>query len=357
MKKYIILVAIASMMFSCSQEKIPDQKIEDIRNTFSLEKQEVRKTMQLPAELLPYEQAEINAKVEGYVQKLLVDIGDQVKKGELLLVLEAPEVIAQYAEASAKYQEAEANYLASKDRYERIQRAANNEGVIAQSELINTKNRMLADSSAMVSAQATERAFGQLQAYLSLRAPFDGIITNRMVDIGDYVGTGNGMLVKIERPDILRLRVHVPEAYVNSIPSADSITFTTESVYDRSFTAKLARKSGSIDRDTRTELWEYEYQNEMGALKPGMFTMATLQLNRPTPTFVVPPSALVTTLEQKFVIRIKDGKAEWVDVRDGISQGDGVEIFGNLNEGDIILSRGSEELKPGTMVKTKIAEK
>lgn len=355
--KKIIILAIAYLSVSCNQEKPSEQKGEDVKNAFSLKKQEVSKTMQLPSELLPYEQAEIYAKVEGYVQKLLVDIGDKVKKGDLLLVLEAPEVVAKYAEASAKYQGAEATYLASRDKYERIGRAAKNQGVIAESEVVRTRNRMRADSAAMVSVQSTASAYGQLQAYLSIRAPFDGTITKRWVDVGDFVGhTGNGTLLTLERPDKLRLRVHVPESYVNSVPSGDSISFTTESVNGRSFTAKLARKSGSIDRDTRTELWEYEYANRSGELKPGMYAMATLELSRPSASFVVPFPAIVTTLERKFVTRVKDGKVEWVDVREGISRADGVEIFGNLDEGDILLARGSEELKPGTEVKTKIME-
>lgn len=357
MKKYIVLATIAFTLSSCNQKKPTEREEKDVKNAFSLKKQEVSKTMQLPSELLPYEQAEIKAKVEGYVQRLMVDIGDSVNKGDLLLVLEAPEVMARYAEANAKYQEAGATYQASKDRYERIARAAKNKGVIAESEVVNTRNRMQADSAAMVSARSTAQAYGQLQAYLSIRAPFDGIITKRSVDVGDFVGTtGNGTLLTMERPDKLRLRVHVPESYVNSLPSTDSISFTTESINNRSFMAKLARKSGSIDRDTRTELWEYEYLNKSGELKPGMYAMATLQINRPSPSFVVPSPAMVTTLERKIVIRITDGKAEWVDVREGISITDGVEIFGNLNEGDILLARGSEELRPGTEVKTKMIE-
>jgi RND family efflux transporter MFP subunit len=356
MKKNLVIPTLL-LMLSCTHEKPVEQKTEDIKNAFILKKQEVSKRMQLPAELLPYEQAEINAKVEGYVQKLLVDIGDDVKKGDLLLVLDAPEVIAQFAETNAKYQEAEANYMSSKDKYERIARASINQGVIAESEVINTHNRMLADSSAMVSARSVARAYSQLQAYLSIRAPFDGIVTKRLVDVGDFVGaSGNSALLTIESSDKLRIRVHVPESYVNSVPSGEGISFTTESVNNKSFTAKLARKSGSIDRDTRTELWEYEYQNPSSELKPGMYAMVTLHLNRPSASFVVPFPAMVTTLEKKFVIRVKEGKAEWVDVQEGISQSEGVEIFGNLNEGDILLARGSEELKPGTEVKTKMIE-
>lgn len=150
--------------------------------------------------------------------------------------------------------------------------------------------------------------------------------------------------------------MHVPETYVTSVPAGDSISFTTESVYDKVFSAILARKSGSIDPGTRTELWEYEYENHAGELKPGMYAVASLELKRPTSTFMVPHPALVTSLEKKFVVRIKDGKAEWVDVREGISNENNVEIFGDLDEGDILLNRGSEELKPGTAVNTREIE-
>lgn len=357
MKNYLLIPAALLLAFSCTKENPTEQKVEDLKNAFALKKQVVSKTIQLPAELLPFEIAEINAKVDGYVQKLLVDIGDVVKKGDLLLVIDAPEVTAQNAEAKAKYQQAETNFLASKDKFERIKKASKNQGVISESELITTRNTMFADSAAMVSAQATAQAYNQLQAYLSIRAPFNGIITKRLVDVGDFVGTnGNSTLFTIERPDILRLRIHVPESYVNSVPVGDSISFTTSSVPDRSFTAKLARKSGSIDRETRTELWEYEYQNQSGELMPFMYATATMQFIRPSASFVIPFPAMVTTLEKKFVIRIKEGKAEWVDVQAGFSKADEVEIFGDLNEGDILLARGSEELKPGTVVKTKMPE-
>ncbi|MDR7132672.1 RND family efflux transporter MFP subunit [Algoriphagus sp. 4150] len=355
MNRLILVSVIAALFFSCAEEKKQGQVLDDAKNAFSLRKQEVSKAMQLPAELLPYERAEINAKVQGFVQRILVDIGDKVKKGDLLIVLDAPEVIAQYAETNARTQEAEANFSASKDTYERIQRAAKNEGVVSESEVISTRNRMLADSAAMVSYQSIARASSQLQAYLSIRAPFDGVITKRLVDVGDFVGTvGKSSMLTIERPDKLRLRIYVQESFVNSVPTLDSITFTSESVNDKSFSAKLARKSGSIDPDTRTELWEYEYQNQSGHLKPGMYAMATLELSRPASSFVVPPAAIATTLERKFVIRVTDGKAEWIDVREGISKKDGIEIFGNLNEGDVLLARASEELKSGTEVKTKI---
>ncbi|MBR9998949.1 MAG: efflux RND transporter periplasmic adaptor subunit, partial [Cyclobacteriaceae bacterium] len=128
------------------------------------------------------------------------------------------------------------------------------------------------------------------------------------------------------------------------------ITFTTESVADKVFSAKLARKSGRIDQETRTELWEYEFNNNTADLMPGMYAVAQLNLNRPSRSFVVPYSTVVTSLEKKFVIRISDNRAEWAEVREGIPLENGIEIFGDLNEGDVLLTTGSEEIKPGTAI-------
>jgi membrane fusion protein, multidrug efflux system len=357
MKKLVTLFLIPTLLLSCVRERKSESQVEDIKNAFLLTRQEVSKMMSLPIEILPYERVELNAKVEGYVEKVLVDIGDRVHKGAVLVVLDAPELAARYAEASAKYYEAEAMFNASTDKYQRIRKASAQQGVIAEAELINSHNQMLADSASLISARSTAQAFQQLLAYLSIRAPFDGIVTERLIDPGDLVGSsGRTNLLTVERPDILRLRVFIPESYVNSVPARNELTFTTDAVNGEVFRAVLTRKSGSIDRDTRTELWEYEFDNRNGILKSGMFAMAEIELKRPESSFVVPYPAVVTTLEKKFVIRINDGLAEWVDVRDGIDTGQGIEIFGKLYETDTILARGSEELQPGTSVKTKIID-
>jgi membrane fusion protein, multidrug efflux system len=365
MKRIFFIPAIAVLLFtaSCAREaknetresKGEAQKAEDVKDAFILEKQEVGLNLDLPAELLAYERAEIHAKVDGYVQSVLADIGDLVKKGQVLARLDAPEMAAQYAEASAKYDEAQAKLLASQDNFERIRRAAQQQGVVAEAELSNAKNRMLGDSAALLSAKSTMEAYGQLQEYLTIRAPFNGQVTTRFVDQGDFTGNAEkSTLFTVENPRKLRLRVHVPESYVSSIPAKETLSFTVDAALNKTFSASLARKSGAISRDTRTELWEYEFDNQSGELKPGMYTMAELHLNRTNNSFVVPLPAVVTSMEKKFVVRIKNGETEWVDVREGISMENGKEVFGDLQEGDTMLVRGTDEIKPGTKVKIKL---
>jgi RND family efflux transporter MFP subunit len=203
---------------------------------------------------------------------------------------------------------------------------------------------------------SSANAYKQLQDYLVLRAPFSGVITNRYVDQGDLVGaTGtNGPLLVLERVDILRLRVPVPEEFVSGVPADQEIDFTADAALGKNFGARLSRKSGRIDPVTRTEIWEYEFINSADDLKPGMYAMADLRLNREEPSFIVPFTAVVTTLEKRFIVRVRNGRTEWVDVRQGISMGEGLEVFGDLSEGDTILVRGSEEIRPGTELKIKI---
>ncbi|MGY6521937.1 MAG: efflux RND transporter periplasmic adaptor subunit [Mongoliitalea sp.] len=348
---YHFLLGVALFQFSCSSGEQQTSEAEDIRSAFKLSKEAIETELKLPAELLPYEKADIHTKLDAYVQRVWVDIGDKVKKGQVLLSLDAPEIKSKTAEAEAKLVEAEAKYRASEDRYKRLLNASKTEGAISEGDLISVRNAFHADSAFWEAAKLMARSFREQQDYLSIRAAFDGIVTSRNVDAGDFVNQNQSRtLLTVERPDRLRLRVHVPEAYVQTTTQSEQLYFTTDGLSNQRLEAQLARKSGSINPQTRTEIWEYEFDNQEGILKPGMYTMAALILNRAEESFVVPSAAVATTLEKKFVIRIKDGVMEWVDVRTGISKNGKTEIFGELNSGDVLLSRASDELKQGQKI-------
>jgi RND family efflux transporter MFP subunit len=354
-KTIIISTSILTFfLISCSRGSQEVKKAEDIKNGFILNKKSITKTINLPSELLAYERAELNAKVNAYIKQVLVDIGDKVRKDQVLVLLEAPELVSQSAQSDARIHEAEARYNASLDHYERIKMAYGQPGAVSESEFNTVKNQMIADSASLVSVKSSAQSYRQLQDYLAIRAPFNGIVTERIVDVGDFTGnSGSSVLMVIERPDILRLRIYVPELYVGNVPLSDSLSFTVDAIENKTFTAMLARKSGSINPDTHTELWEYEFKNTAEELKPGMYANAVLKLARRERTFVVPLSAVVTSLEGKFVVRISNGLAEWVDVRVGIALENETEVFGNLKEGDIILNRGTDEIKQGTRIEVK----
>lgn len=349
----IILASTVLFISSCDSGKKESSSaiIADSVEVFALRKEAVSKTFSLPAELLPWERAEVYAKVEGYVRELKVDIGDRVRKNDVLVVLDAPEVTANYAKSSADLQAAQSKYRTSLDVYKRTVSAGKEKGAVSDSELERVKNQMLSDSASYEAARSGANAYAQLKNYLIIRAAFDGVVTQRNIDPGTLVGKEQKPMIVLENVSKLRLRVAVPEAYTSAMPESTTISFTVDAQPSKKYSATLARKSNQIDEKTRTELWEFEVANANKELKSGMYGNASFSLKREQSSFVIPFSALVTNQERNFVIRVKDGKTEWVDVRNGISTKDKIEIFGALDEGDHLISRANDEIKPDTEMK------
>jgi RND family efflux transporter MFP subunit len=213
---------------------------------------------------------------------------------------------------------------------------------------------MAADSAAYEALRQQSKAYKEVSGYLYITAPFDGIIIARKADPGALV-SGNSMLLTVQDNTILRLRVSVPETYVAAATGKRDLSFAIDAYPQQRFTGALTRKTGTIDPVTRTELWEYDVNNRQQLLKAGAFVYARLNLERGTPTLILPPSAVVTTLERKFVIRVQESKAQWVDVRQGMTTDKGVEVFGDLHPGDTLLTKATDERKPGATAYWKLA--
>jgi membrane fusion protein, multidrug efflux system len=316
---------------------------------FLLTQKKVEKTIELPAELLPYEETELFAKVQGYVKEVRVDIGDMVTKGQILAVIMAPEVDTRYAEFQTSLLAAKAKYNASKDNYERLWKAsrASSPGIVAPVDLEKNRQQMLADSASYAAAEKLAQSYKEVSGYLLLKAPFDGVITARKADPGNLAGTNTPVLT-IQDNKLLRLRVAVPEIYISSQPVSDTVQFKIDAFPEKLFKANLTRKTETIDPNTRTEIWEYDFTNQHKQLKAGAFAYVQLKISRKSPSFVVPATAIATTQEKRFTIRIRESKTEWVDIRQGITLENGIEIFGNLSPGDTLVTRASDERKPGS---------
>ena len=355
MNRFAAFFLLAGILLSCSEKKETSSKPAgseqaDSVKVFALKRDSVSKALKLPAELHPWERTEIYAKVEGYVKELKVDIGDKVRKNDVLLILDAPEVTANYAKASADLQAARAKYHTSRDTYKRYVIASKEKGAISDNEMERTRNQMLTDSANYVGAQSGASAYNQLQNYLVIRSAFDGIVTQRNVDPGTLVGKTERPLIVVENLSKLRLRVSVPEAYTAAIPTTESVQFTVDAQPSKKYSGKLSGKSNQIDKNTRTELWEFETSNANLELKSGMYGSVNFTVLRNGASFVVPYSAVVTNLERTFIIRVTGTQTEWVDVRTGINMRDNIEIFGDLNEGDQLVFRANDEIKPGKTV-------
>ena len=327
----------------------------DTAPVFLLRTDTLKKAVELPGELIPYLQTDLYAKVQGYVQAMKADIGDKVRKGQTLAVLDAPEVNTQFAQSMAALQAAKAKLTTSTDNYNRLYRASQSPspGIVAPVDLENSRNQMLADSASWEALRQQSKAYKEVSGYLYLSAPFDGVITARKADPGALVNA-NSMLLTVQDNNTLRLRIAVPEVYVSAAGNNKNLQFSVDAYPEQRFNGLLTRKTETIDPVTRTELWEFAVENSKHLLKAGTFVFAKITLGRSTPSFVLPPSAIATTLERKFVIRVKDGKARWIDVRQGMTTDAGIEVFGDLTAGDTLLMKASDERKPGTQAYWKL---
>jgi len=325
----------------------------------------VSRTVELPGELLPFLIVSLHAKVPSYVDRVLVDRGSVVKHGDLLAELSAPELTAQIAEAESKVQAAEADHsqaeaqlAAAESTYDRTKTAAQTPGAIAGNELILAEKqrdaaRALLNSRQQASraAEAAVHAVQDLEAYLKITAPFDGVVTDRLVHPGALVGPGNdAVLLVIQQVSHLRLVVPVPEEYVSGIPSGASVPFQVPAWPEQTYSGIVARISHALDQKTRTMNVELDVMNRDGSLAPGMYPAVKWPVRRPRPSLFVPKTSVVTTTERTFVIRDQSGRAEWVDVRKGASDGDVVEVLGNLKPGDRVLRRAIDEIRDGTPI-------
>jgi RND family efflux transporter MFP subunit len=326
----------------------------------------VERTVRLPGEFLPYESVEIRARVPGYVEQVLVDRGSIVRKGELLAVLTAPEMSAQLAEAESREQaavsqrtEAEARQAAAQATYDRLKDAAKTAGAVSGNELDQAAKAadgaqaaVAAAQSAVKAAHASVQSLRDLQAYLQVTAPFGGVITDRYMHPGALAGPTTGPLLKLDNNARLRLVVAVPEADAGGIVPRARVSFTVPAFPGRSFQGTVARNSRSMDPKTRTMAVELDVANPGAVLAPGMFPDVDWPV-RQSAALLVPPIAVASNTERVFVIRVRNGTAEWVNVRRGAAVGDQVEVYGPLSNGDEVVKRASDEIRDGSRLAVK----
>lgn len=330
-------------------------------------------TVRLPGELQPYEVVAIYPKVTAFVDSISVDRGSVVKSGQLMARLVAPELAAQRAEAQSKLQSAEAQRLEAEARlasdqgtYQRLKTASATPGVVAGNDLEvaqkaveGDRARVDATRESAQAAKAALKSITEIEGYLQVRAPFDGVVTERNVHPGALVGPAGASgaqapIVRVEKTNRLRLVVPVPEKYVAGMVNGAKVEFTVPAFPDQTFSGTVARIAHSVDVKTRTMPVELDVLNTGGRLASGMFPEVLWPVRRLTPTLFVPSSAVARTTEATFVVRIRGGVAEWVSVQTGETDGKLMEVFGDLKEGDTIAVRGTDELRPGTQVVPKV---
>jgi membrane fusion protein, multidrug efflux system len=335
----------------------------------------VERQVRLPGELLPYLSVPIHAKVAGFVDRVEVDRGSVVKKGQVLATLVAPEMETQIAEAESKKQaveleraEAAAKLASAQSTYESLKAASATPGVVAGNDLIVAEKNVEAAQAlvnayegSIKAAQASVQSLKALERYLTIDSPFDGIIIERTVHPGTLVGPSSGMgaqpMLRLEQVNRLRLVVAVPETQVGGIVKNAHVPFTVPSFPGETFYGVVSRIAHALDQKTRTMAVELDVANPRLRLASGMYPEVLWPVRQSRPALLVPPTSIVTTTERAFVIRIDSDVAKWVSVTRGPSVGDLVEVYGPLQEGDLVVRRGSDELREGTTVKISVASR
>lgn len=352
-KQGFFLIAVLGFA-SCSEKKeikTTEKKVEKSVHSYeTTEIQFINPTYQIsvPGELKPYESGHIFAKIPGFIRKIYVDRGSVVSKGQLLAVLEAPEMNQDYLSDKSSEQKMYTDYLYSKQAYERLQDAAKTKGAVADIELDRARSIMQSSKSAYEGSKAGTGRSSQMNQYLRITAPFSGVIMERSLSVGALVGPNSGVpIFSIAQKNKLRLTVSLPEKHAASVNNGMNATFTVNSIPGKVFDAHLSRNSGMINQDNRSLSLEFDIENTNSILKGGEYGQVQLNLKRISPTYFVPEKSVLQTQSGTFVMTYNNNEVKRVPVKEGISYNSMTEVFGLFSPHDKILKKPSEEIEEG----------
>lgn len=386
---------------SNSPKSISSEKTQDTVLVVKAQFSQLRNKIVVPGELLAYQDVPIHAKVEGFISWIGVDRGSWVKKGQKMMTIYCPELLEKIDEASAKLSAAQAVVTRARSTlqnekaqlleeqakldadqltYTRLVEAARTPGAIAQNDVdiaektvegdrgrVQAGNAAISAAEAVIVAEqrnvlAAQRVVDSLKAmrsYLTIEAPFDGVISSRNVHQGSIVAVDAARtaspLVRILQVSLLRLVAAIPEDAVGSLHEGDKIPFTVPAYPGRMFEGTVVRPAFAIDPSTRTMPVELNVPNVPRVLDPGMFCNVEWTVSRAYKTAFLPGSAVGTDLVGSFVNKVVDGLVKRVPVKKGDTMGDLIEIIGDVKEGDEFLLKATNELKDGSRITVELA--
>ena len=364
----ITALCVSVILNSCGASEKKEEKeqtavaaLPAAANVFILEKGKLSASIQIPGELIPFQQVDIYAKVNGFVKKLYADVGSEVKAGQLLAVMEAPELGSQLAGADSRVKTQEAIYTASKANYDRLFETSKTPGTISPNDLDQANAKKNADFAQLQAAKSAYKEVAETQNYLEIRAPFSGVISTRNVNTGAIAGpAGKGSelpMFVLQDQRKLRLAVLVPESVTGYINNKTMVSFTVKGLPNEKFSAGVKRSAGSLDARLRSERIEMDIINNDKKLLPGMIAQVSIPTSDKDSGYIVPKTAIVNATERVFVIKVSKGNAQWVDIKNGRESDGRVEVYGALAVGDTLVTTASEERRNGSAVEQVNIEK
>jgi RND family efflux transporter MFP subunit len=308
----------------------------------------------LPGNVQPFISSPIYARTNGYLRKWYVDIGTRVKQGQLLAVIDAPEVDQQLEQSLSNLNTAKANLALAeitKNRYQGLLKA----NAVSQQDADNAVGTYNANQAIVQANQANVRQLQALQSFEKIYAPFDGVVTVRNTDIGDLINSGSSGGVKtdlfhIVQPGTLRVYVNVPEEYSQGVKTIMTADLSLAEFPGRKFQGKLVRTSDAINVTTRTLLIEIDVDNPAGTLLTGSYAEVHLAVPGQTSTYLVPVNTLLFRSEGLRVGIVKDGKVVLTAVTPGHDFGTEMEIVAGLRADDQVIINPPDSIVSGQEV-------
>jgi RND family efflux transporter MFP subunit len=307
----------------------------------------------LPGNTEPYIDTPIYARTNGYLRQWYFDIGAHVTKGQLLAVIETPELDQQLDQANAQLRNAQANLQLAQITAARWQHLLLTNSV-SQQETDQAVSDLSAKQALVASNEANVRRLQQLQSYEKIYAPFDGVITQRNTDIGDLIDAGQNTtpreLFHLASISTLRVYIPVPEVYANAVRTGEKVALTLDEYPGQQFTGTLVRNSDAIDPASRTLNVEVDVANREGKLRPGAYVFVHLTVPPVSGAVTIPSNTLLFRSEGLRVGVVRDGHVELVPVTIGHDYGSSVEVVSGLNPSDAVIVNPSDSLESGQAV-------
>jgi RND family efflux transporter MFP subunit len=334
--------------------------------------------LELPGNIEPTLEAPILARADGYIVRRLVDIGDRVRAGQEVAEIDAPELEQQVTQAKATVQQmqaaleqAQANLEQGKADTELARVTAQRTGALLKKGAVSRQEDdqnqsqyqvKLANLQALekaievqrsnvAAAQANEARLDKMESYRMVRAPFDGVITQRNVDTGALVNSGSTLLYRIAQTATLRTYVNVPQAYADSVRPGQTAMLTVANLPGRQFPGTVARTSNALDPSSRTLLVEIQVPNAANLLMPGMYARVDLSSARTEPPLLVPSEALLVRADgAQVAVVAADHSVHLQKVEVGRDYGDRLEVLAGLQEGATIIMNPGDVVQEGQKV-------
>jgi RND family efflux transporter MFP subunit len=310
----------------------------------------------LPGSVEPFISSPIYARTDGYLRKWYFDIGAHVKKGNLLVIIETPEIDQQLEQARSNLATAEANLELSRvttDRYEALLK----KHAVSQQDADNAKAAYQANQSIVNADKANVQRFETLVSFEKVYAPFDGFITARHTDIGDLISAGSSTAPRTQLFDIaqvgtLRVYVNVPEEYSHHVaPGKTEAEIVLPGFSGQTFPGQLVRTAKAINMSTRTLLVEIDVDNAAGRLFSGSYAEVHLRIPSNESTFVIPTNCLIFKSQGLQVALVRDGKVLLADLVPGHDHGTEIEVESGLGDGDQVIINPSDSVTSGQSVR------